>query len=97
MPRPWRPGLDRRHASLALLVAAVVGLGRVFGTRFLAIRGAEADLRSLRAREDALHEEIVTLQRSLVEADRPQVVEREARARLRWGFPNEERIVILRR
>jgi hypothetical protein len=75
----------------------VLGIGWVFGTRIYAIRRAEADLRDLRAREGALHQEILDLRRALAEASLPEVVAREARVKLRWGFPDEERIVILRK
>lgn len=97
MPRPWRRGPARGHLLLGLAVVIVVALGWVFGTRLYAIWQAAADLRALRAEEEALHAEIGALQRKLAASSLPEVVEREARHRLRWGFPNEERIVILRR
>lgn len=87
----------RRYLPLALAVVTILGLGWVFGTRIYAIRRAEADLRAFRAQEQALHAEIGALRRTLAEVALPQVVEREARHRLRWGFPDEERIVIVRR
>lgn len=97
MPRQWRRGLDRRYLPLGLAVVIVLGLGWVFGTRVYAIRQAEAELRAFRAQEAALHAEIAVLRRKLAEASLPQVVEREARQKLRWGFPDEERIIIVRR
>ncbi|MCX7750186.1 MAG: hypothetical protein N2320_01255 [Candidatus Bipolaricaulota bacterium] len=75
----------------------ILGLGWVFGSRLWAIHRAGAELRALRAREGWLTAEIGALRRRLAEANLPAVVEREARVRLRWGFPDEERIVILRR
>jgi len=51
----------------------------------------------VQARDQAVHAEIAALRQKLVEAPLPQVVEREARQRLHWGFPDEERIVIVRR
>jgi len=40
-------------------------------------------------------EEILTLRRKLADASLPHVVEHEARRQLRWGFPSEERIVLI--
>lgn len=100
MRRRWRRGPSdpwRRYLSLGLAVAVVLGLGWVFGTRVYAIRRTEADLRALRTQEEALNKEILDLRRRLAEVSLPHVVEREARLKLRWGFPDEERIVILRR
>lgn len=97
MLRRWRRGPARGYLPLALAVVTILGLGWVFGTRVFAIRDAAADVRALRARDQAVHAEIAALRQKLVEAPLPQVVEREARQRLHWGFPDEERIVIVRR
>jgi len=100
MRRRWRRGPSdpwRRYLSAGLAVAVVLGLGFVFGARVYAIRRAEADLRALRTQQEAYTEDILDLRRRLAEAGLPHVVEREARTKLRWGFPDEERIVILRR
>ncbi|MDD5453458.1 MAG: hypothetical protein PHZ21_04175 [Candidatus Bipolaricaulis sp.] len=96
MLRPWRRGPARGYL-LALAVVMVLGLGWAFGTRAFAIRDAAGDVRALWARDQAVHAEIAALRQKLVKAPLPQVVEREARQRLHWGFPDEERIVIVRR
>lgn len=97
MRRPWRCGPARNRAPLAVAAVVVLSLGWVFGTRSLAIWRTAAELAQLRAGEQRVAEEIQCLQRRLSEAALPAVVEREARSKLRWGYPNEERIVILRR
>ncbi len=97
MLRPWRPGGARRRAPLALAAAVVLGLGWVFGERTLAIRRTSAELVALREREQRVVAEIQGLRQRLAEAALPAVVEHEARVKLRWGYPDEERIVILRR
>ncbi|GAB4308962.1 MAG: hypothetical protein Kow0097_09840 [Candidatus Bipolaricaulota bacterium] len=96
MPHPWRHGLARRGVPLAL-AAVIGGVGWVFGTRVRAIREAEADLVRLRAQEAEVQEEILVLRGKLAAATLPPVVEREARLKLHWGYPDEERIVIVRR
>ncbi len=97
MPRQWRRGPDRRYFFIGLVLAVILGLGWVFGTRIHAIQETRADLLVLQEREGALHGAILALRQKLAEARLPDVVEREARAKLRWGFPDEERIVIVRR
>ncbi|MBC7220793.1 hypothetical protein H5T55_04900 [Candidatus Bipolaricaulota bacterium] len=72
-------------------------MGWVFGTRVRAVREAEADLVLLRAQEAEVQEEILVLRGKLAAAALPSVVEREARTKLHWGYPDEERIVIMRR
>jgi len=100
MRRQWRRGPSepwRRYVAIGLATAVVLGLGWVFGARLYAIHRARSDLRVLGARAETLHTESLELRRRLAEAGLPHVVEREARTKLRWGFPDEERIVILRR
>ncbi len=98
MPRPWPRGPgSRRYLPFGLVLVGFVAIGWVFGTRVHAIRQVEAELRAFRAQETRLHDEIEALRRRLAEATLPQVVEREARQQLRWGFPDEERIIIMRR
>lgn len=97
MLRRWRAGRGRGRVPLILALVGALGLGWVFGSRVLAIHRTGAELRELRAREERLTAEIGALRRRLAEASLPAVVEQEARVRLRWGFPDEERIVILGR
>lgn len=97
MLRPWRCGPARNPAHLVLAAVVVLSVGWVFGTRFLAIWRTAAELGGLYAHEERVTEEIQDLRRRLLEATLPAVVEREARRKLRWGYPDEERIVILRR
>ncbi len=97
MLRRWRAGRGRRHVPLILALIGALGLGWVFGSRVLAIHRTGVELRALASREERLVVEIGDLRRRLAEAGLPAVVEREARRKLRWGFPDEERIVILRR
>ncbi len=97
MPRPWQPGRGRRYLVLGLTVVTVLGVGWAFGTRVLTIRDVRMDLIRLTREEARVHEEISTLRLKLAAAGTPQAVEEEARRQLRWGFPDEERIVLIRR
>lgn len=94
---PWRRGHARRYLPFALVMAVTLGVGWVFGTRVHAIREAEGDLVLLRAQETEVQEAILSLRRKLAAAARPDIVEWEARTQLHWGYPDEERIVIMRR
>ncbi|MCR4392108.1 MAG: septum formation initiator family protein [Candidatus Acetothermia bacterium] len=73
------------------------GLGWLFGSRWVAIERTAAELQALRTDVERLSQQIARLQQELAVATRPEVVEREARKQLQWGFPNEERVVVLRR
>ncbi len=95
MPRPWQRGRGRRYLPLGLVVATILGVGWVFGTRVVDICDARAELHLLGLQEEQAHEEILALRRKLADATLPHVVEQEARRQLRWGFPNEERIVLI--
>ncbi len=97
MPRPWQRGPGRRYLPLALVALAVLGLGWIFGSRIYLIQATKAELHRLQAQQAAIHEDVFSLRRELAAAALSPVIEREARLRLRWGFPDEERIVILRR
>lgn len=95
MPRPWQPGLGRRSLLLGLSAMALFGVGWAFGTRLLAIRGTWTDLCSMTAEEERAHDAILALRQKLAAASLPAIVEQEARRQLRWGFPSEERIVLI--
>ncbi|MEN3009914.1 MAG: hypothetical protein ABDI20_02850 [Candidatus Bipolaricaulaceae bacterium] len=96
MSRPWRAGWGAR-LGLALLLLALAGLGAVFGLRVHALHQARARVWALRAAHAALQEEIQRLQWELREAERPEAVERQARELLRWGYPDEELVILIRR
>jgi len=95
MLRPWQRGLGRRSLLLRLAVVAILGVGWAFGTRLFSVRDARADLRRLNLQQEKVFEEILTLRQKLADASLPHVVEHEARRQLRWGFPSEERIVLI--
>lgn len=97
MPRPWQPGRGRRSLLLGLAAVTILGVGWTFGTRLFAIRNARAELSRLVQQEEELDAEIAALRHKLAVANLPAVVEQEARRRLRWGFPDEERIVLIGR
>ncbi|MBC7093266.1 septum formation initiator family protein [Candidatus Bipolaricaulota bacterium] len=100
MNRRWRLGRGTRRNWLLPAVGALVligGLGWVFGSRWVAIQRTGGELQALRADVERLSQQIARLQQELAVATRPEVVEREAREQLQWGFPNEERVVVLRR
>lgn len=104
---PWNSGpkrsfhrsrLKRARLFLSLIILALVGwLGWLYGSRFLAIRRLEAEVISLRAEEKEKLREIGELEEALARTDDPQVVEEWARRLLHFGFPGEERVIIIRR
>jgi cell division protein FtsB len=70
-------------------------LGWLYGSRFLAIARLEAEVVYLRAEETAKLEEIGKLEEALARTDDPQMVEKWARRLLHFGFPGEERVIII--
>ncbi len=98
MSRPWRNG---RPASLwlglALLVFILFGVGIVFGLRARAIAVAAQDVQRLREEQGKLQREIEKLRLELSQAATPNVVEQKAREVLRWVYPDEELVILIRR
>ena len=98
MSHPWRNG---RPASLglglALLVFILFGAGIVFGLRARAIAVAAQDVQRLREEQTKLWTEIEKLRLELSQAATPNVVEQKAREVLRWVYPDEELVILIRR
>jgi len=98
MSRPWRNG---RPASLwvgvALLVLILCGAGIIFGLRARAISIAAQDVQRLREEQGKLQAEIEKLRLELAQAATPKVVEQKAREILRWVYPDEELVILIRR
>ncbi len=102
MSRPWRPGRAaggrsplRRFFVLALVALVIGGLGWLYGSRLVAMGRLSAEVRCLKQREENLLREIAALRERLDEADDPEVVEKEARAILGWGYPDERRLIVI--
>lgn len=88
----------RTQRAVALAVGLVLlTLAWVFGTRLYAIVQVQREVAALAGRQAQERGRIAELQQVLAQADRPQVIEREARLKLRWGYPDEERIILLGR
>ena len=98
MSRPWRNG---RPASLwvglALLFLILLGVGTVFGLRARAIVLTEREVQGLRTEQAKLWAEIEKLRVELAQAATPKVVEQKAREILRWVYPDEELVILIRR
>jgi len=80
---------------LALVALVIGGLGWLYGSRLVAMGRLSAEVRDLRQSEENLLREIAALRERLDEADDPAVVEEEARRVLGWGYPDEERLVLI--
>lgn len=96
MSRPWRAGLGAR-LGLILVFAALSAIGALFALRAQAIQRAAERVWALRAEESALREENQKLHTELEDMGKPAVVERLAREILRWGYPDEELVILIRR
>lgn len=96
MSRPWRGGLGAK-LILALVLLGLGGLGTLFGLRAYALHKAQRNVWRLREEQAALQAEIQALQLAVREAEKPETVERMAREVLRWGYPDEELVILIRR
>ncbi len=96
MSRPWRGGRSAR-LGLALVLLSLAGLGTLFGLRVYAIHKAAQRVQVLREKQSLLQAEIHALQLAVKDAEKPEVVERMGREVLRWGYPDEELVIIIRR
>ncbi|MFN3346236.1 MAG: hypothetical protein ACK42E_00255 [Candidatus Bipolaricaulaceae bacterium] len=96
MSRLWRAGRAAK-LSLALVFLGLLGLGALFGLRAYAIHKAQLRVWTLREKQASLQKEIQELQLALREAEKPETVERMAREVLRWGYPDEELVILIRR
>lgn len=102
MSRPWRPGrmagrpsLRPRFLVIGLAVLVLGTLGWLFGSRLVTWGRLSAEVNALRAQEEAMLQEIAELRERLAVADNPEVVEREARSTLGWGYPDEQRLIVI--
>lgn len=98
MSRRWRSGWDARPWVYFLLSALVLaGVGTIFALRMWAISTTAHEVQSLRAKQNELWTEIETLRADLQQAATPKVVEQKAREVLRWAYPDEELVILIRR
>lgn len=98
MNRPWRDGRSARFwAWLALAVLFLAGIGTIFGLRIRAIAIASGEVRALREKQSELWAEIEKLKMELQHAGDPKVVEEEAREILRWAYPDEDLVILIRK
>ncbi len=96
MSRPWRAGQGAK-LGLAVALVVVLGLGALFGLRLYAIQKAQERVWTLREKQASLQAEILELQQAVKDAEKPETVERLAREVLRWGYPEEELVILIRR
>lgn len=98
MSRPWRSGQPHRSwMGLALLFLVLAGIGTVFGLRVYALTKTAEEVRKLREEQTKLWSEIEALRAELGRAGTPKVVEQKAREVLRWAYPEEELVILIRR
>lgn len=104
MSRPWRPGRAAHRPSLGprllvigMAVLVLGALGWLFGSRLVTWGRLSVEVDALRSQEEAMLREISELKERLAMADAPEVIEREARSVLGWGYPDEERLLVIRR
>ena len=85
------------RTTLALVALGVIGAlaGSLFVVQALEIRSLRRDLAVLHAAEQAAIAEQAALRERLAEADDLAAVEEEARARLGWVRPGEEKVVFV--
>lgn len=96
MSRPWRAGWGAR-LGLALVLLGLLGLATLFGLRTYAIHRLQGRVWALREKQVSLQTEIQELQLAVKNAEKPENVERMAREVLRWGYPDEELVILIRR
>lgn len=98
MSRPWRNGRPASFwVGLALLLLILFGVGTVFGLRARAIALTAREVESLRKEQAKVWAEIEKLRLELAQAATPKVVEQKAREILRWVYPDEELVILIRR
>lgn len=98
MNRPWRSGpAARPWVGLALAVIFLAGVGTVFALRARAIATAAREVQALREEQNRLWAEIERLKAEIRRAEDPKVVEEKAREILRWAYPDEELVILIRR
>ncbi|MGB9757003.1 MAG: FtsB family cell division protein [Candidatus Bipolaricaulaceae bacterium] len=98
MSRPWRNGQPAKFwARLALTILVLAGIGAIFGLRIRAIAVTSNEVRALREKQSALWVEIEKLNAELKKADDPKVVEEKAREILRWAYPDEDLVILIRK
>lgn len=98
MNRPWRDGQPAKFwAWLALAILFLAGIGAIFGLRIKAIAVTSNEVRILRERQSELWAEIEKLKMELQKADDPKVVEEKAREILRWAYPDEDLVILVRK
>jgi cell division protein FtsB len=98
MSRPWRNGRPASFwVGLALLFLLLSGVGTVFGLRARAIALTAHEVQKLREEQAKVQAEIEKLRFELAQAATPKVVEQKAREVLRWVYPDEELVILIRR
>ncbi len=88
-----RPAVRKWMALAGVLV--VGGLGWLYGSKIAELISVTAHVQSLQQEETALLRQRAQLRESLEVVDEPEVVEAEARRVLRWGYENEELLILV--
>lgn len=98
MNRRWRNGQSAKFWTwLALGLLILAGIGALFGLRLRAIAIAAGEVQSLREKQNQLWRDIGELQASIRQATDPKVIEEKAREILRFAYPDEELVILIRK
>lgn len=96
MSRPWPAGPSVRLVT-GLFGVLLLGAGVILGLRARAIAIAAREVRALWEQKNLVSEKVERLQAELARAGDPKVVEEKAREILRWAYPDEELVILIRR
>jgi cell division protein FtsB len=80
-----------------VVFALLAGIGMIFGLRLHAIALTAHEVQTLKKEQNRLWAEIDLLRAHIKEAGTPAVIERKAREILRWGYPDEEMVILIRK
>jgi len=98
MNRRWRSGQSAKFWTwLALGFLILAGIGTLFGLRLRAIAIAASEVRNLREEQNQLWTDIEGLQASIQRARDPKVIEEKAREILRFAYPDEDLVILIRK
>ncbi|MCS7240286.1 MAG: hypothetical protein NZ651_03460 [Candidatus Bipolaricaulota bacterium] len=98
MSRRWRSGQAGKPWTWLIIGAILLaGIGAIFGLRVWAISTTAREVRNLREKQNELWAEIEALKGAIQQAATPGVVEQKAREVLRWAYPDEELVILIRR
>ena len=98
MNRRWRSGRSAKFWTwLVLGLVLLAGVSTLFGLRLRAIAIAAGEVQSLREKQNQLWADIEELQAAIRQASDLKVIEVKAREILRFAYPDEELVILIRK